>query len=444
VDAFISFVAGSTSGELNSIGCLFRKSSIPAFVIRAFTTIYVVPAVLMILIPAINWILRRTTKFGRNFAVKVKRDNVVIMVIIVYFFLYPFIVTETVKLFACVTVDETSDQSDPYAAALFQPGSFLLTDTMYECFVSPAHRRAALGLGVPSLVVFVVGLPATLIIFLARNQARFSDPDFSARFGFIYVGIHHRRWWWFFVAMLRTSLLAVIGMLIAEPGYQNLVAQCWLVAYLTVVVFAQPYHLRTILHMEVVSVSCILALLYINMWMLMVRAAEPLHFEDYNSSFAVLILLLVIGSLLVLVVLGAFAVVAINEKVNPSDLTFRDVWTYFRSLTASGLTFLDKKLGSNKSNLPDEPARERNGSSSINIEQPARSKSGHQDEDHVVLHDAGTPTEAIPTAEQLEHGEASLGEPFPMRAPPPTANGMAARTRSPGCATTASTSLVLE
>jgi hypothetical protein len=183
-----------------------------------------------------------------------------------------------------VAVDDSGAGDAVYSRfAILQSSTFLLIDTTQECYAPGSwHAAATYAIAIPSLVVFVFGLPLSLGLYLRANKHRFGTPDFEARFGFAYAGLRHKRWWWFFISLVRTSVLACIGLLVRNAAHQNLVAQGWLIAYLILTVYMEPYVFRSIVNMEFLAVLCILLLLYVNMYRIVVRGAGgerlgPLH-----------------------------------------------------------------------------------------------------------------------------------------------------------------------
>jgi hypothetical protein len=82
------------------------------------------------------------------------------VLIVIYFFFYPFIVSSTIKLFACVTVDDSGAGDAGYSRfAILQSGTFLLIDTTQECYAPGSwHAAATYAIAIPSLVVLVFGV----------------------------------------------------------------------------------------------------------------------------------------------------------------------------------------------------------------------------------------------------------------------------------------------
>ncbi len=276
-----NLVGAAMAGDIKTFGCVWSEGDVPGWFVEAVAKIYAVPALLMAAVPLAVAALRST---GLVRYPPLDRKHMVTILIVCYFFTYPAIAVGTAKLFSCVAID--SDKVGPYREFATARAPVMLVDTKYECY-SGWHATAIALVAVPALAVLVLALPAALALFLRSNATRFKDTDFERRFGFVYLGLEPRRWWWFFLATARTSVLAVIGLLVRNPGFQNLVAQAWVLAYLAMLAAFRPYALRTLQLMDAVSVICILTLLHIDMWVLIARMFQE---TAYDTLLAVLTL----------------------------------------------------------------------------------------------------------------------------------------------------------
>jgi hypothetical protein len=119
--------------------------------------------------------------------------HMVMSSIILVYFLYTPTSREVISLFSCQHVDSTEQllmvapeagyyngtllpakQASPEAqAALQYTDSYWTSDTAVQCW-SPAHLGVAVGMGVPGLLVFVVGLPLALWLLLRRFSRKMS------------------------------------------------------------------------------------------------------------------------------------------------------------------------------------------------------------------------------------------------------------------------------
>ena len=65
---------------------------------------------------------------------------------------------------------------------------YLLVDTAYVCGEAGGWQQtAALGIGMPTILLVIVGAPLSLMYYLHKNLRRFDDIDFSLQWAFVYA-----------------------------------------------------------------------------------------------------------------------------------------------------------------------------------------------------------------------------------------------------------------
>ena len=89
--------------------------------------------------------------------------------------LYTTLTRQSFALFACRSISS------------FPGRRFLISDLDEECY-SGRHRLWALLLGVPGIVCYAVGVPATAAILLRRKRAHLRTEHVKATWGFLYNG----------------------------------------------------------------------------------------------------------------------------------------------------------------------------------------------------------------------------------------------------------------
>ena len=125
--------------------------------------------------------------------VNVKDKFVVTVCVLVYLF-YPTLCKQAFALFTCYNVNGT-----PY----------LLADLAEECSVGRHSLYVGL-VGIPQLIVFVVGLPLAGLYFLHRNRRRLETTPVRARYGLFFGGYRNDRYYWeMFLVVRKVSVIAV-------------------------------------------------------------------------------------------------------------------------------------------------------------------------------------------------------------------------------------------
>jgi hypothetical protein len=146
----------------------------------------------------------------------------------------------TFSLFTCVPLDV--EASFPYAAEAV--GSYWAQDMGTQCYAG-YHRRWALGLGIPLLVLFCCVLPGGLFAFMqiSRKHGKLSQTSFRQQFGFLYRTWREPVCWWEAVVVLQTIVLVMIGTFgyALGPYYQSLVITAALAIIVVLLMSVKPH-----------------------------------------------------------------------------------------------------------------------------------------------------------------------------------------------------------
>jgi hypothetical protein len=146
------------------------------------------------------------------------------------------------SLFMCVPLDV--ETSLPYQANAV--GSFWAEDMSERCYTRQGHHMAwALGLGVPLLLLFCVGLPLGLFVWLwlSRRRGKLADDRFRSQFGFLYRTWREEVCWWEAVVVLQTIVLVMVGTFgyALGPYYQALVITAALQTIVVLLLSVRPH-----------------------------------------------------------------------------------------------------------------------------------------------------------------------------------------------------------
>jgi hypothetical protein len=89
-------------------------------------------------------------------------------------------VTRAFSLLHCIDVDGTL---------------YLAMDLQEKCF-SGRHQSYVLSVGLPQLIVYVIGLPVAGIFIVGKNRHQLHRPVIKYRFAMLYLGYCDDKWWW--------------------------------------------------------------------------------------------------------------------------------------------------------------------------------------------------------------------------------------------------------
>ena len=122
------------------------------------------------------------------------------------FLIWPNLCTSTFSIFSCRSICNGE-------------GSFLRADFEEECFVSGGrHETMVLAIGIPSLIVYVIGLPisAGVGVWLTHKRAKQRNVSVATLKGHrtwapFYIAYRPDKWWWELTVVARKIVISCIG-----------------------------------------------------------------------------------------------------------------------------------------------------------------------------------------------------------------------------------------
>jgi hypothetical protein len=194
----------------------------------------------------------------------------VVMCIVLMFF--PTWVNTTLSLFACVTLDTPA--APPFQAEAV--GSWWVEDMSQQCYAG-YHKGWALGLGIPLTLLFCVGLPGGVFVFMwrSRQQGRLQDAQFQKHNGFVFRHWRDEWCWWEAVMLLQTCALVVVSTFGFALGryYHSILSATMLACVGMLLLVVQPFRCPTA---GKASVSSVCVLFF--------TAQVALTFIPYNTA----------------------------------------------------------------------------------------------------------------------------------------------------------------
>jgi hypothetical protein len=183
-----------------------------------------------------------------------------VTLMVVAFYSYPTLLRASLSFFACLRIDRSANDIPGFPTGATAPLNHTLgywvSDIAQQCFVG-WHKGWALGLGLPSIIVWCIVVPVTMGMGLFLCRAKADEDSFREHFGFLYRSYKPERMWWEAVWAARTVVPILISVF-AIPMERYYAVLSLLVVFLVSAVF-QPYAFATLHHMHMVSTSCLAA-----------------------------------------------------------------------------------------------------------------------------------------------------------------------------------------
>lgn len=121
---------------------------------------------------------------GGGSAAKRFADVYIVSIICIAFFCWSPVASALLSLFSCVPVN-TRPELDPAGPPV--QGSLLVVDMRHTCW-SGVHARFAYGLGIPGVLITLVGTPIFIVAVNVWHRDSLDDPQLLRRFGFLFLG----------------------------------------------------------------------------------------------------------------------------------------------------------------------------------------------------------------------------------------------------------------
>ena len=168
------------------------------------------------------------------------------------------------------------------------PGEFYMTNDMsIQCWKTD-HLIYSLTVAIPSILIWCISVPITLVVILYKNRAKLSTIEEKLKYGFLYKGFISEHFYWEFLILLRKMLIISCSVFFTNSS----VSVQALVAF-TIILFSyilqqkyEPFELHQLNQMESNSIIVSAVTIYSGMFFL----TNTLN-DDLKIAFFVLMLL---------------------------------------------------------------------------------------------------------------------------------------------------------
>lgn len=179
---------------------------------------------------------RKKTREG-EIAVSTPKDKFVVTVTVVVYLIFPTLCSQAFQIFDCKTIAGVQ---------------YLAVDLEHPCYTGD-HLAAVLTLGVGQLVVFVVGLPLLMLLFLRRNRVKEGGLNrhvVRVRYGLFFSAYQEDTYFWEIVLTSRKIGIVAISVFGRSIGTQRqaLLAICILLVCILLEIVGKPYQIVTDRH----------------------------------------------------------------------------------------------------------------------------------------------------------------------------------------------------
>jgi hypothetical protein len=213
---WISIIAKS-SQILFSVDCFIKDNDIPTEPLYFKMVLAIIfPAVSIVLISAF-WFV-----FGYFKPNTQTITRLIMSVTILIFITLPAVTTITFAIYNCVDVFQDKK-------------TYLALDVNLQCWTGD-HNFYARNIGIPIIMIWVVGLPLLALIIMYRQRKFLADESNIARYGFLYTGLNHSAFYWEILLHFRKVIMICINVFLTtfKPLYRALIGFMLMIIYIEI------------------------------------------------------------------------------------------------------------------------------------------------------------------------------------------------------------------
>eukprot|EP00347_Sterkiella_histriomuscorum_P016874 403351514 len=187
---------GETAESFISFDCFLQDTGFT----EPGSSTYYFKVLVIVVLPFILGIIFLIFFFFKKLFYKTSLQNfkrqIIVSCIVLLFAIHPTITRMTSSLFFCMELD-----TNEY---------WLQTDLEISCW-GGSHLKWSLGIGIPAILLWVIGIPIMGFLYLKRNQQRLDDSIFFEKYKIIYQGLKRKYFYWEFANILRKVFLISVN-----------------------------------------------------------------------------------------------------------------------------------------------------------------------------------------------------------------------------------------
>ncbi|KAG2428920.1 hypothetical protein HXX76_011164 [Chlamydomonas incerta] len=248
-------------------------------------------------------------------------SQVMVMMIVIFFVLYPDVVDNLLSIFSCADVDFDKD-GNPLAVKMGLYNKQVWTvDYNVTCYEGQ-HFVLAMALGIPGIVLFAAGWPSINAVLMSPLGRRLCGHKtrFTEDMTDYYLNDYNPNFiWWESIVMLRKLGIALattfLGSRDTDTGLNLLICMSILVVAVSLQLWFRPYHHAETNGLEAGSICVLLLTLYLSLYFL-------LDSSVVSDSGAIAVSAVIITVNVVMVVIFLFYVMRSHWHSYIKDLGF--------------------------------------------------------------------------------------------------------------------------
>lgn len=241
---------GNVSEQIFSFDCFITSSRADEGELTYLRVVIVSCLPLLVLAGAIVWWslvswVRRSTTYLKH--------HLVNSIVVLFFLVHPSIVKVMFDIFNCKELDNGK--------------SWLSSNLTISCW-DEQHRRYAMGVALPGILVWGVAVPLLALLRLCIKRRTLDMLETRIHFGFLYNGYRTQRFYWEFIILYRKIIIITIAVFVLNISVA-IQALCAMLVLVLAVVFQMreaPYINAVLNKLEHRAIVVAAVTVYCGMW----------------------------------------------------------------------------------------------------------------------------------------------------------------------------------
>lgn len=225
--------------------------------------------ILFIALSAVFWYIKNL--LGEK--IEYIKDKVIGSIVIILTILHPIVMRFSFGVFSCVELEH---------------GEYWLeSDTEINCWKGE-HKLAALGLGLPAMILWGLGIPCILLVLLLKARKILAATESMIRYGYLYNGYNPKTFYWEIIIILRKMLIVSFNVFLLSRSSKLQVLPIMLALGVSLILQMKikPFTIVVLNRLETASIITANVTLYCGMYFLI---------TDINIVIKYMLVVIVIG-----------------------------------------------------------------------------------------------------------------------------------------------------
>ena len=269
----VSSIFTAANSQIISLDCIFPSEGAPLTIKRMLVYMFAPFGILAAVlgIQCVIWGIKRLIRKQQMSTLGAQlRSALIVSCLVVLFTFYPMFLRVALGFFACIPLDNPHSPKDPYpqfAVANATQGYWV--GNMQQACWEGWHRSWALGLGLPTMILSLFGVPLGIwfALWYRRPQVATGQNGYITSLGFLYHNYRKKRYYWEVVSTVQIAIQVAVSVFSFTLGayYTTLLLQASVILFWAMQLIFKPFafpepHLASLFSWGCLSTTVFIAL----------------------------------------------------------------------------------------------------------------------------------------------------------------------------------------